>query len=138
MLLGRGEKMRCGVILLRNEVCETRCMYKWFSCRCRVGLNYSFTQSNKWDSLTKLLLFYFQDFYYTRAKVPNSFSKRMKLLWTHSLSMILTSFSTVSILNLFNISMLLNKCIIWWFWFDATTKDQMWEKIINIIFLTLL
>ena len=33
------------------------CMYRRFLCRCRVGLNYSFTQSNKQDSLTKLLSF---------------------------------------------------------------------------------
>ena len=28
----------------------------------------------------------------------------------------------LNILNLFNISMLLHKCIFWWFWFDVTTK----------------
>ena len=36
--------------------------YRRFSRRCRISLNYSFTQSNKWDSLTKLLSFYLQDF----------------------------------------------------------------------------
>ena len=29
-----------------------------------------------------------------------------------------------NILNLLNISMMLNKCIIRWFWFDVTTKAQ--------------
>ena len=37
-------------------------IYRRFSGRYRVGLNYSCTWRNKWDSLMKLLSFYLQDF----------------------------------------------------------------------------
>ena len=42
-------------------------------------------------------------------------------------SMLLLNFPIqwyLNILNLFNISMMLNKCIIQWFWVDVTTKAQ--------------
>ena len=37
-------------------------IYRRFLCRCHVGLNCSFIRRNKWDSLTKFLSFYLQDF----------------------------------------------------------------------------
>ena len=73
---------------------QTRYIYRQFSCRYRVGLNYSFTRRNKWDSLTKLLSFYLHLFicivtkhsFITRNRVCLTKIEKMQLSRTRAAS----------------------------------------------------